>query len=183
MLILYEFAPSPFVQKVKIALREKGISFEQHNGFDPAHRADFERGNPRREVPMLVDGETRIWDSTVILDYIDERWPERPLMPDRPAARVAVRLLEELADTRLEALNFCIFEVMTFSVGEDAAVEEVIAKSKDEIARLHEELATRLGTAAYFGGAEPDRADISLFPNLNASRVMKNGPNSGVLAD
>ncbi len=47
MPILYEFALSPFVQKVKIALREKGIDFDRRNGFDPAHGADFARGNPR----------------------------------------------------------------------------------------------------------------------------------------
>ena len=108
MLILYEFAISPFVQKVKIALREKGIDFEARYGFAQEHAEDFGRGNPRREVPFLVDGDLRIGDSTVVLDYIDERWPDPPLMPADPAARAKVRLLEELADTRLEALNFCI---------------------------------------------------------------------------
>ncbi len=183
MPILYEFALSPFVQKVKIALREKSIDFDRRNGFDPAHRADFAQGNPRREVPLLVDGDIRIWDSTVILDYIDDRWPEPPLMPVDPAARAIARLLEELADTRLEALNFCIAEVMTFPEGEDAAAEAVVAASGAEIARLHGELAARLGDADYFGGAEPNRADISLLPHLNASRVMRNGPDSGSLAD
>jgi RNA polymerase-associated protein len=183
MPVLYEFALSPFVQKVKIALREKGIGFESRNGFDPDHKDEFEQGNPRREVPMLVDGETRICDSTIILDYIDERWSDRPLMPHDPAARADVRLLEELADTRLEALNFCISEVMTFPVREEASAEQVIARSKAQIVKLHEELATLLGAAEYFGGVEPNRADISLFPHLNASRVMKNGPDSGLFAD
>ena len=41
MPVLYEFALSPFVQKVKIALREKGIGFETRNGFDPAHKNEF----------------------------------------------------------------------------------------------------------------------------------------------
>lgn len=183
MPILYEFALSPFVQKVKIGLREKGIDFDRRNGFDPAHKAEFEQSNPRREVPMLVDGDARIWDSTIILDYIDERWPDRPLLPASPTDRATARLLEELADTRLEALNFCISEVMTFPVGEEDAVERVVSKSKAEIARLHEYLAMCLGPGPYFGGAQPNRADISLFPLINASRIMKNGPTSGPLAD
>ncbi len=183
MPMLYEFAMSPYVQKVKIALREKGVDFEMRNGFDPAHADDFGDGNPRREVPLLVDGDARITDSTVILDYIDDRWPDPPLMPADPAARARARQLEELADTRLDALNFCIAEVMTFDVGESAAVEAVLIASRAEIARQHGALADQLGNADYFGGAAPDRADISLLPHLNASRVMKNGPNDGPLAD
>jgi glutathione S-transferase len=183
MPILYEFALSPYVQKVKIALREKGIDFDRRNGFDPAQAADFAQGNPRREVPLLVDDDARIWDSTVILDYVDERWPEPPLLPADPAARAQARLLEELADTRLEALNFCIAEVMTFPVDEDAAAAAVVAASKAEIARQHDALVARLGDADYFGGAAPNRADIALLPHVNASRVMKNGPDGGPLAD
>ena len=134
MLTLYELALSPFAQKVKIGLREKGIDFETRNGFDPVYKADFEQGNPRREVPLLIDGDTRISDSTIILDYADERWPCRPLMPENPADRAEVRLLEEIADTRLEALNYCIAEVISFPVGADKAVEQVVLNSKAEIA-------------------------------------------------
>ncbi len=177
MAVVYELALSPFVQKVKIALREKGVAFETRGVQVPG----FEEGNPRREVPLFVDGNTRIWDSTVILDYIDERWPEPPLLPPDPTGRAEVRLLEELADTRLEALNFCIAEVTGFPAGEDAAAAAVVERSRAELARLHGVLADRLGEKSYFGGDRPDRADISLLPHLNASRVMKNGPDDGPL--
>lgn len=183
MLILYELALSPFVQKVKIGLREKGVDFEARDCFDPVDKADFEQGNPRREVPLLIDGDTRISDSTIILDYADERWPDHPLLPKNPADRAEVRLIEEMADTRLEALNYCIAEVMSIPVGADEAVEQVVANSKAEIAHLHDELSVRLGEGPFFGGTEPNRADISLIPIINASRAMKNGPTSGALAD
>jgi glutathione S-transferase len=180
---LYELALSPFVQKVKIALREKGVDFERRSSFDPAHADDFAHGNPRREVPMFVDGDVRIWDSTVIVDYIEERWPDPALMPGGPAERASVRLLEELADTRLEALNFCIAEVMMLPVGEDTAAAAVVSASREEISRQHGGLEERLGGADFFGGTVPNRADISLLPHVNASRVMKNGPDTGPLAD
>ena len=183
MTILYEFAMSPYVQKVKIALREKGVDFEKRNGFDPAHGDDFTADNPRREVPLLVDGDARIADSRIILDYFEERWPDPPLMPADPAARARARHVEALADTRLDALNFCVAEVMTFDVEEPATTEAVLSASRAEIAAQHQALADQLGDADYFGGAAPDRADISLLPHLNASRVMKNGPDGGVLAD
>lgn len=183
MPILYEFPMSPYAQKVKIALREKGIDVERRDGFDPAHAADFGDGNPRREVPFLIDGDVRIADSRIIFDYIEDRWPAPPLMPADPAARVRVRRLEALADTRLDALNFCIAEVVTFPVGEDATAEAVVSASRSEIAAQHTALTAELGGADYFGGKAPDRADISLLPLLNASRVMKNGPDDGPLAD
>jgi len=183
MLILYEFAISPFAQKTKIALREKGIEFEARNVFAPGHADDFRRGNPRRELPFLVEDDLRVNDSTVILDYLEERWPDPPLMPTDPADRAAIRLIEELADTRLEALNFCISEVMTFPVDEAATAEAVVAASRSEIARLHAGLTTRLGGAAYFGGSAPNRADVSLWPHVNASRAMRNGPYKGPLAE
>ena len=69
-MLLYEAPGSPYAQKIKIALREKSIQFQTEL---PASlgtgRTDdpFGIGNPRAEVPMLVDGETRIFDSTIIL--------------------------------------------------------------------------------------------------------------------
>ena len=83
-MILYEIALSPFVQKVKIALREKGIDFENRLAFAPEHREEIERVCQRQEAPTLVDGETAIFDSTVILDYIEERWPKPSLMSRNP---------------------------------------------------------------------------------------------------
>ena len=69
-MILYEIALSPFVQKVKIALREKGIDFENRLAFAPEHREEIERVCQRQEAPTLVDGETARFDSTVILDTL-----------------------------------------------------------------------------------------------------------------
>lgn len=181
-MILYDFPLSPFAQKVKIALREKGLPFERRNAMDPAHAEDFARGNPRREFPMLVDGAARIPDSTVILDYLDERFPGQPMLPGDPDVRAALRGLEELADTRLEAVIYCIAEVSAFPAGEDAAAAAVIAASRSELARLHDVLAGRLGDEAFFGGDTPGRADFSLLPSLNAGRVLRLGPEDGPLA-
>jgi glutathione S-transferase len=91
MLLLFEHPLSPYAQKCKIALREKGVPFEARlpagvgvgSGFEPA----FLEASPRGEVPALVDGEVRVFDSTIILDYIEERWPAPPLLPAAPAER------------------------------------------------------------------------------------------------
>src|ERR1044072_8844214 len=89
MPIIYEHPLSPYVQKVKIALGEKGIPFETRmpdilGGSDLEQFASL---NPRLEVPTLVDGEHAISDSTIILEYVEERWPDPPLLPKAPAER------------------------------------------------------------------------------------------------
>src|SRR5713101_5377962 len=111
MLKLYEHPLSPFAQKVKIALYEKGIPFETAvpnilGGGDEA----FAATSPRLEVPSLVDGETVVFDSTIILEYIEDQWPQPPLLPPTPAERARARMIEELCDTYYEAINWGLAE-------------------------------------------------------------------------
>ena len=78
MLTFYEHPLSPYARKVKICLYEKGIPFDRRfvNPYagpaDPNWQA-FVRASPRREVPVLVDGDVRVFDSTIIADYIEEK--------------------------------------------------------------------------------------------------------------
>ena len=83
MLRLYDHPFSPYAQKVKIALREKGQAFEAPlpQGIGAGGAAgEFIEANPRGEVPTLIDGEVRLFDSTIIL--------ERPKLKD---FRTAIR--------------------------------------------------------------------------------------------
>src|SRR3546814_16742694 len=54
--------------------------------------------NPKGEVPVLVDGDLTLFDSTVIFEYLEDAYPQPPLMPRQPAARAQCRLLELTAD-------------------------------------------------------------------------------------
>src|SRR5947199_303300 len=88
MVLVYEHPLSPYAQKVKIALAEKGVAFECRLPDFMSGRDDaFAAANPRLEVPALVDGDTRVFDSTIILEYIEDRWPTPPLLPAAPAER------------------------------------------------------------------------------------------------
>ena len=55
-----------------------------------------------------------MFDSTIMADYIEERWPEPPTLPAGPAERARVRMLEELCDTELEAVNWGMMEILFF---------------------------------------------------------------------
>ena len=80
---LYEHPFSPYVQKVKIALYEKNVAFEVEvpDAFSGAP-TEYAKTNPRLEVPTLVDDGFAIFDSTIILDYIEEKWPTPAICSD-----------------------------------------------------------------------------------------------------
>ena len=88
MLKLWEHPLSPYVQKVKIALYEKKIAFEAEmpNAFTGG-MTDYGKLNPRLEVPALVDDGLAIFDSTIILQYLEEKWPNPPMLPAAPTRR------------------------------------------------------------------------------------------------
>src|SRR5215472_9694413 len=134
MVLLYEHPLSPYAQKVKIALREKGVAFEPRipdlfTGGDAAFRA----ANPRLEVPALVDGDTAVFDSTIILEYLEDRWPDPPLLPTGAAMRARVRMLEELCDTYYDAINWAVFEVRIFQRATGALADQLMARAAEQV--------------------------------------------------
>jgi len=92
---------SPYVRKVLACMNLKGLAYE----IDPITpffgNEEYERISPLRRIPVLVDGDVSICDSSVICAYLDDAYPERPLLPAGAADRAKARWLEEYADTRL----------------------------------------------------------------------------------
>ena len=92
---------SPYVRKVLACLALKGLDYEI-DPITPFYGGDgFERLSPLRRIPVLIDGDLTLCDSSVICAYLDEAYPGRPLLPGTPADRARARWLEEYADTRL----------------------------------------------------------------------------------
>ena len=100
MLVIGSYV-SPYARKVIVALGIKGIAHEVDPITPFFGNDEFGRLSPLRRIPVLVDGELVLNDSTVICEYLDETRPEPPLMPRDPVARARSRWLEEYADSRL----------------------------------------------------------------------------------
>ncbi len=101
---LYSGPLSMFGAKAEIAAREKGIAFElvmvpfdRDDRYEPRH-PEVLRVNPKRQVPVLVDGAVEIFDSTQIFEYLEDLQPQPPLWPAGAAARANARKLEHLSD-------------------------------------------------------------------------------------
>jgi glutathione S-transferase len=92
---------SPYARKVFVALDMKGVDYVMDPIVPFYGTEEFTRISPLRRIPVLIDGDLVLNDSTVICEYIDERWPAPPLMPKSPADRAKARWMEEFADSRL----------------------------------------------------------------------------------
>jgi glutathione S-transferase len=179
MVKLYEHPLSPYAQKVKIALYEKQVPFEATIpnlfGSDPA----FEAASPRREVPCLVDGGLEVFDSTIILEYVEDKWPKPPLLPADPAERARVRMLEELCDTYYEAINWALAEIRFFRRAAGARAESLESRAKEQIAGVHARLGRDLGDRAWFNGERFGWGDLSVVPYVAASAGFGFTPPAG----
>jgi len=101
---LYSGPLSMFGAKAEIAAREKGLDFElvmvpfdMTTLYQPKH-PEVLRINPKRQVPVLIDGDLEIFDSTQLFEYFESIKPEPPLWPAEPKARARARLLEHKSD-------------------------------------------------------------------------------------
>jgi len=92
---------SPYVRKVLACMNLKGLDYEVDPITPFFGNEEYERLSPLRRIPALIDGEFSVSDSSVICAYLDEAYPDRPLLPANPKDRARARWFEEYADTRL----------------------------------------------------------------------------------
>jgi glutathione S-transferase len=167
---------SPYVRKVLVCLELKRLPYR----IDPIvpfyGNGTFERLSPLRRVPVLVDGDVVLSDSTVICEYLDERYPAIPLLPADPAARGRARWLEEYADSKLgEAMIWHLFNqlvIRRFVWGEPPD-ETVLQHAREvEIPQAMDYLESQLPTEGWLFGAL-GRADVAVaafFRNAEFAR-------------
>src|SRR5689334_10011214 len=95
---------SPFARKVALALDYKGLPYDAVDGLTHENRDALLKVNPRAEVPVLVDGDITVVNSSDIVAFLDQKYPERPIYPAALKDRVEARALERLADSRIDAI-------------------------------------------------------------------------------
>ena len=92
---------SPYVRKVLACMNLKGLAYEVDPITPFYGNEEFRRLSPLCRIPLLIDGDFSISDSSVICAYLDEAYPGHALFPADPKDRARARWLEEFADTRL----------------------------------------------------------------------------------
>jgi len=102
MLRLFGFRISNYHNKVRIALLEKGVPFEEDAGVHPSQKDEYLALSPMGKVPYLEADGVRLCESGVILEYLEDAYPQKPLMPKDPLARAKVRELVTVIELHLE---------------------------------------------------------------------------------
>ncbi len=167
MITLYSGPLSLFTAKVRIALAEKGLPYElvsvpfsRRDGYAPKHPEVLAR-HPKAQVPVLVDGDLTVWDSTVILEYLEDRYPAPPLYPTDVAGRVRCRQIEHAADDVLfPHVLTLITEVFYKPAGGGDAAR--IAAAHEGIAARHRALDADVAGREFFCDAFTV-ADVATF--------------------
>jgi glutathione S-transferase len=151
-LVLYGGALSMFSGKVRIALREKGIAFTEETvpfsfqaGYNPKHPIVAEH-NPKGQVPVLGFGGTFLYDSTAILEFLEEQFPERPLYPRSPIEKARCRQIELESDEVFFPNVSALIRARVYGEAmSDQARDAVLSK----IDALYERLDARLSGRSY----------------------------------
>ncbi len=173
-LTLFDNAFSPFARKVRMVLEFKGLAFDTVDGLHRSGHEALAKVNPRREVPVLVDGATVVANSSHIVAYLEDAYPQPPVLPGDAAARARIRDWERIADTVLDPV---VVDVSLWSWANrhdqpPAGLREAAARDMDAIyARIEDALAAG---GEYLCGAF-SLADIALVPNLTGARALKLG--------
>lgn len=111
-LVLYHFGGAICAQKVRLALAEKGLDWESRIVFDQLRSPDYLRLNPAGVVPTLTHGERVFTESRIISEYLEDAFPDPPLLSGEPAARYRARLWSKMVD---DSLHINIF-ILSFAI-------------------------------------------------------------------
>lgn len=166
MIRLYDYPDCPFCQKVRVVLAEKDLEFERvHVDLRKGEQKapEFLKLNPYGKVPVLIDEDVVVYDSTIINEYLDEEYPNPPLMPEDSAGRARVRLLEDFSDNSfIPPAGIVLAEVHKPEAERDA---EKIRKYQGEIGRVLARLEGALEGKQFLVG-DFGLADIAFVPRV-----------------
>lgn len=147
--------------KAQIAVAEKGLAVETvlvpfglRRRYDPKH-SEVLRVNPKKQVPVLIDGDVEIYDSTQIFEYLEAAFPEPPLWPVTVRDRTVARQIEHASDE-------VYFPKVVRLMAGDALSPADRAAAIAEVDGYRQGLERTLGESSYLAGAF-SYADIACF--------------------
>lgn len=169
-LTVYGAPLSPFVRKVRLFIAGKSLDYQLEIILPFGTQPDWYRDlSPLGRIPSLRDGDFTLADSSVICQYLDEKYPQTSLLGQNPQQRAQVRWLEKYADYELAPLcTFTVFRnrVLKPSMGQPCD-ETAVQKALHEQLPVHfDYLEKTLGTAEYLVGDSLTLADLALACQL-----------------
>ena len=163
--ILHGANISPYVRKVRVALAHKGIEYNNTQQSPFGAPDEFVAKSPMSKIPCWEEGELILPDSSVILSYLEHRYPDPPLLSAEPGKRARALWFEEFADTRMgECIPAVFFQrVVMPNILKWETNEEVVALLLEKkVPEVLDYLSSCLGDDEFMVGGEFSIADIAI---------------------
>jgi glutathione S-transferase len=169
-LTLYGAPLSPYVRKVRLLLDEKALDYQLEIVLPFSQPDWYSALNPLGRIPALKDGDFNLADSSVICQYIEEKYPQLPqLLGQSAEQRARVRWLEKYADYELGPLcTFTLFRnrALKPSMGQPCDEQAVQEALTEKLPAHFDYLEQTLGTAQFLVGDSLTLADLALACQL-----------------
>lgn len=159
---LYNMNLSNFASKTRIAIYEKGLNVEMVDPPGGAGSADYKKVNPLGKIPALEVGGQVIAESEVINEYLEDKYPEKPLLPKDAEGRARVRSVTRFHDLYLEPPLRAVFPKLFGQPLEDKFIQE---KMIDVAGRL-DQLEAMLPSGQWAASNTFTLADAALAPTI-----------------
>ena len=163
---LYDFLSSPNCQRVKVVLAEKKLPYETvpvDLKKGEQKKPEYLKLNPYGKVPVIIDGATVLYESLIINEYLEEKYPEPPLMPKDHGKRAKVRILIDYGMNHLDAPYQTIRKEMMKD--EKERDQTVIDKARQELKNLLGRFEREIGDQPYLAG-DFSLLDAALIPRF-----------------
>jgi glutathione S-transferase len=160
---------SPFVRKVRMALAEKGIAYDNEQVVPFGQTEEFLKLSPLGKIPVWEDGDLVLPDSSVIIDYLERVEPSPSLYPSDPGQRGRALWYEEYGDTAVtSALTTVFFQrFVRKNFFQEEADEEIVKNCLDnEVPKVFDYLEGELGDNDYLVGGQFSVADIAVTTSV-----------------
>jgi glutathione S-transferase len=166
MIKLYDFKSSPNCQRVKIVLAEKNLPYEIvpiDLRAQEQKTPDYLKLNPYGKVPVLTDDDTVLYESCIINEYLEEKYPNPPLMPKQPGKKAKARILVDYGMAHFDAP----YQKLRMELMKDPKEQnqEVINGAKNELKKLLQRFETEIGDNQYLVG-DFSLVDADLLPRF-----------------
>lgn len=165
VMTLYSGANDPYSHRARIVLAEKGVTFDLYEIDVDAQVEALIEINPYNTVPTLVDRDLVLYESEIIMEYLDERFPHPPLMPVYPVARARSRLMLH----RVNRDWYTLMNKILLNNADPAVVEEnrkVLKESIISVAPMFKEM-------PFFLSEEFSLVDCAIAPMLWRLKSMQ----------
>jgi glutathione S-transferase len=168
VLTFYTHSVSNFAAKVEIALRMKGLAFEALPPPGGYGSAAYKAVVPAGTIPAIVHDGLVLSESETIVEYLDEAFPEPPILPEGAAARARCRQLARFHDTRFEPPLRALFPHMAPAGRDPAIVTQQLELFRTRLA----DLAAMAAPSPWLAGPVLTLADLPYPPTLLMARLM-----------